>query len=74
MTALKNGDEATYNSAGHKLMDGTPFANFAELDKVKYNYTSSVFDQQVKWSKFLEKAKFNLSVVTNIDRWFVNEE
>ena len=74
MTALKNGDEATYNSAGHELMDGTPFANFAELDEVKYNYTSSVFDQQVKWSKFLEKAKFNLSVVTNIDRWFVNEE
>ena len=74
MTAIKNGDEETYNSAGHTLMDGTPFANRATLKEVKYNYTSSVFDQKVKWSRFLEKAKFNLSVVTNIDRWFVNEK
>lgn len=71
--ALEKYDTEAFAKAGHELLDGTPFANWAKLEDVRYNYTSSVFDQKVGWSKFLEKIQFNPSVVTNVDRWLVND-
>ena len=61
------------NSAIHQLLDGTKHANYCDLNTVKTNYSSSVFDKQVGWSKFLELLQQNPSLAYCPDRWQVNQ-
>lgn len=51
-----------------EMFEGTPYAKNATLAEVTHNYTSSVFDKQVKWSNFLKLLDFNPSVIINPDR------
>lgn len=51
-----------------EMFEGTPYAKDATLAEVTHNYTSSVFDKQVKWSEFLKLLDFNPSVIINPDR------
>ena len=61
------------NSAIHQLLDGTKHAINCDLNTVKTNYSSSVFDKQVGWSKFLEQLQCNPSLASCPDRWQVNQ-
>ncbi len=60
--------------AVHQLTDVTYYAYCSDLATVKANYTSSVFDKQVGWSKFLEQLHQNPSLATCPDRWQVNQK
>ncbi len=51
-----------------EMFEGTPYAKKATLAEATHNYTSSVFDKQVKWSDFLKQLDFNPSVIINPDR------
>lgn len=68
LTALEQKDYDTAEQLSKQLFEGSYFANSITLENVEYNYTSSVFDKQVKWSKFLKLLKVNPSIVFNPDR------
>ena len=72
MTAFRNDDEAQAISLMEELFGGTPFAAEVSLETALNNYTSSVFDRQVKWSSFLKQLQMNPSVIYNPDRGQVN--
>ena len=64
-------EEKDYDKAEEickEMFEGTPYAENATLAEVTHNYTSSVFDKQVKWSEFLKLLDFNPSVIINPDR------
>ncbi len=68
LDALEQKDYDTAEQLSKQLFEGSYFANSITLENVEYNYTSSVFDKQVKWSKFLKLLKVNPSIVFNPDR------
>ena len=73
--ALEDNDMEKAQYIGHQLLEGTYFANNGHtLSEVKGNYTASVFDKQVGWSKFLEQLQFTPSLAICPDRSQVNEE
>ena len=74
MEAYRSGDKSTYLSLMVELFAGTPFAGEVSLGTARTNYTSSVFDRQVRWSSFLEQLQFNPSVIYNPDRAQINEQ
>lgn len=71
--ALRDDDPTALFAAMHQLLDGTIYAKFCDLGTVKDNYSSSVFDRQVGWSKFLELLQQNPSIAYCPDRWQVNQ-
>ncbi len=71
--ALMESDAEKLNDLLHQLLDGTTYANQCDLATIKSNYTGSVFDRQVGWSKFLEQLLLNPSVAYCPDRWQVNQ-
>ena len=74
MEAFNNDDEEAAGLLMEELFGGTPFAAEVSLDQARTNYTSSVFDRQVKWSSFLEQLQMNPSVIYNPDRAQINEK
>ncbi len=68
LDALEQKDYDTAEQLSKQLFEGSYFANSITLENVEYNYTSSVFDKQVKWSNFLKLLKVNPSIVFNPDR------
>ena len=72
--ALKNEDVDAAGEAMEEIFGGSPFANYVTLDQALANYTSSVFDRQVKWSDFLKQLEMNPSVIYNPDRMQINEK
>ncbi len=71
--AIRDKDWDKYDSAAHKMLDGTLYAEGRDLTTAKSIYTSSVFDQKVKWSRFLELLEFSPSMGICPDRWQVNQ-
>lgn len=71
--ALREEDPTALFAAMDRLFGGTIYANYSNLDTVKANYSSSVFDKQVGWSKFLELLQLNPSLAYCPDRWQVNQ-
>lgn len=74
ISAFKDQDWDGLEKYMHLMLDGTTFASSISLEGATTNYTSSVFDQQVKWSNFLKKLTFNPSVVICPDRQEVSEK
>ena len=73
LQAVANEDDAAVEEIGHKMLEGNIYAHLSDLSTVKKNYTSSVFDQQVGWSKFLEMLHLTPSLAFCPDRWQVNQ-
>ena len=71
--ALIEEDGLAFFSYIAQLLNGTKHANYCDLNTAKTNYSSSVFDKQVGWSKFLEQLQYNLSLASCPDRWQVNQ-
>ena len=72
--AVNNQDVEAAGKLLDEMFGGTVFANYATLAQVEANYTSSAFDQEVKWSSFLKQLEINPSVLYNPDRLQINEE
>lgn len=78
VAAIKAKDWDKLEESVRKMIGGTVFAyDYLEQDyglsEVTKNYTSSVFDQQVKWSNFLKKLTFNPTVMICPDRKQISE-
>ena len=71
--ALIEEDGLAFFSYIAQLLNGTKHANNCDLNTVKTNYSSSVFNKQVGWSKFLEQLQCNPSLASCPDRWQVNQ-
>ena len=56
-----------------EMFGGSIFANYVSFEQAYANYTSSVFDRNVKWSEFLKQLEMNPSVLYNPDRRQIDE-
>lgn len=70
--AIIAGDEATAQTIRHQMLEGSSRC-VQRLEAATKFYQMTLFDQQVGWSKFMQKLKFNPNRVTNPDRQFVSE-
>ena len=70
--AFENDDDEEIAILIDKYFGGTQFANLGSYELALSNYTSSDFDKEVQWSKFLKKLDYNPSFLLNPDRMEVS--